>query len=61
MGSQEAHAGSHEKTRKCRPGKHPLISDAHLGGEDFDNDLVNPFVQEFKSKNKKGEYNLFYL
>ena len=27
---------------------------AHLGGEDFDNRLVNHFVQEFKSKNKKG-------
>ena len=29
--------------------------DAHLGGEDFDNRLVNHFVQEFKRKNKKGE------
>ena len=28
--------------------------DAHLGGEDFDNRLVNYFVQEFKRKNKKG-------
>ena len=26
--------------------------DAHLGGEDFDNRLVNHFVQEFKRKNK---------
>jgi len=29
--------------------------DTHLGGEDFDNRLVNHFVQEFKRKNKKGE------
>ena len=28
--------------------------DTHLGGEDFDNRLVNHFVQEFKRKNKKG-------
>ena len=28
--------------------------DTHLGGEDFDNGLVNHFVQEFKRKNKKG-------
>jgi molecular chaperone DnaK (HSP70) len=27
---------------------------AHLGGEDFDNRLVNHFVQEFKRKYKKG-------
>lgn len=27
--------------------------DAHLGGEDFDNRLVQHFVQEFKRKNKK--------
>jgi heat shock protein 1/8 len=27
--------------------------DNHLGGEDFDNRLVNHFVQEFKRKNKK--------
>ena len=26
--------------------------DAHLGGEDFDNRLINHFVQEFKRKNK---------
>ena len=26
--------------------------DTHLGGEDFDNRLVNHFVQEFKRKNK---------
>jgi molecular chaperone DnaK (HSP70) len=32
----------------------------HLGGEDFDNRLVNHFVHEFKRKNKKGEYKLFY-
>ncbi len=29
--------------------------DTHLGGEDFDNRLVNHFVQEFKRKHKKGE------
>ena len=28
--------------------------DTHLGGEDFDNRLVNHFVQEFKHKYKKG-------
>ena len=28
--------------------------DPHLGGEDFDNRLVNHFVQVFKRKNKKG-------
>ncbi|KAF7321648.1 hypothetical protein MKEN_00686000 [Mycena kentingensis (nom. inval.)] len=27
--------------------------DTHLGGEDFDNHLVNHFAQEFKRKNKK--------
>lgn len=27
--------------------------DTHLGGEDFDNRLVNHFTQEFKRKNKK--------
>merc|ERR1719158_2663982 len=27
--------------------------DTHLGGEDFDNRVVNHFVQEFKRKNKK--------
>lgn len=30
--------------------------DTHLGGEDFDNRLVNHFVQEFKRKNKKGTF-----
>ncbi|KAJ8582998.1 heat shock protein 70, partial [Rhizopogon salebrosus TDB-379] len=25
----------------------------HLGGEDFDNHLVNRFIQEFKHKNKQ--------
>jgi molecular chaperone DnaK (HSP70) len=29
--------------------------DTHLGGEDFNNWLVNHFVQEFKHKNKKGK------
>jgi molecular chaperone DnaK (HSP70) len=28
--------------------------DTHLGGEDFDNRLVNHFVREFKRKYKKG-------
>ncbi|KAL5523420.1 hypothetical protein ACEPAG_7593 [Sanghuangporus baumii] len=28
--------------------------DTHFGGEDFDNRLVNHFVQEFKQKYKKG-------
>ena len=27
--------------------------DTHLGGEDFDNRMVNHFIQEFKHKNKK--------
>ena len=31
----------------------PLVS-AHLGGEDFNNRLVDHFVQEFKRKNEKG-------
>jgi molecular chaperone DnaK (HSP70) len=35
-------------------------SDTRLGTEDFDNRLVNHFVQEFKRKNKEGGYNLFY-
>ena len=30
--------------------------DTHLGGEDFDNRLVNHFIQEFKRKNKKGKF-----
>ncbi|PNY27790.1 Heat shock 70 kDa protein [Tolypocladium capitatum] len=30
--------------------------DTHLGGEDFDNRLVNHFVMEFKRKHKKGEW-----
>ena len=29
--------------------------DDHLGGEDFDNRLVNHFVQEFKRKDKMGK------
>lgn len=29
--------------------------DTHLGGEDFDNRLVNHFVNEFKRKHKKGK------
>ena len=31
--------------------------DTHLGGEDFDNRLVNHFVNEFKRKHKKGSGN----
>merc|ERR1719299_62704 len=31
--------------------------DTHLGGEDFDNRLVNHFVAEFKRKNKKDLLN----
>ena len=27
----------------------------HLGGEDFDNRLINYFIQEFMCKNKKGQ------
>ena len=27
--------------------------DSHLGGEDFDNRMVDPFVKEFKRKHKK--------
>ena len=27
--------------------------DSHLGGEDFDNRMVDPFVKEFKRKLKK--------
>jgi molecular chaperone DnaK (HSP70) len=34
--------------------------DTHLGGEDFDNRLVNRFIWEFKRKNEKGEFNLYY-
>ena len=30
--------------------------DTHLGGEDFDNRLVNHFVTEFKRKHKKGKW-----
>jgi L1 cell adhesion molecule like protein len=30
--------------------------DTHLGGEDFDNRLVNHFVNEFKRKHKRGMY-----
>jgi heat shock protein 1/8 len=33
-----------------------IAGDSHLGGKDFDNRLVNHFVQEFKHKNKKGRY-----
>ena len=32
-----------------------IAGDTHLGGEDFDNFLVNHFAQEFKRKNKKGD------
>jgi molecular chaperone DnaK (HSP70) len=30
------------------------LEQGNLGGEDFDNRLVNHFVQEFKRNNKKG-------
>lgn len=30
--------------------------DTHLGGEDFDNRLVNHFSSEFKRKNRKGNF-----
>jgi molecular chaperone DnaK (HSP70) len=33
--------------------------DTHLGGEDFDNRLVNHFVNEFKRKHKKGQSLIF--
>lgn len=29
---------------------------AHLGGEDFDQELVNHFIDDFRKKYKKGEY-----
>ena len=32
-----------------------IAGGTHLGGEDFDNLLVNHFAQEFKRKNKKGD------
>ena len=32
--------------------------DTHLGGEDFDNRLVNHFLAEFKRKHKKGKTTL---
>ena len=35
--------------------------DTHLGGEDFDNRLVNHLVQEFKRKNKKGKIIVFHF
>ena len=31
-----------------------IAGNAHLGGEDFDNRLVDYFVQEFKLRNNKG-------
>ncbi|KAJ7659475.1 Hsp70 protein-domain-containing protein, partial [Mycena rosella] len=34
--------------------------DTHLGGKDFDNRLVNHFAQQFKRKNKKGAFLLFF-
>ena len=40
----------------------PTASDTHLGGEDFDNHLINHFVQEFKCKNKKGlDYSCLFI
>ena len=35
------------------------LGDTHLGGEDFNNCLINYFMQGFKCKYKKGLY-LFY-
>ena len=32
--------------------------DTHLAGEDFDNHLVNHFIQESKRKHKKGKCRL---
>merc|ERR1712241_1266752 len=32
----------------------PTAGDTHLGGEDFDNRMVDHFVNEFKRKHKKG-------
>src|ERR1700692_4539671 len=42
----------YEFTSNWRP-RPTAAGDTHLGGEDFDNRLVNHFVQEFKRKNKK--------
>ena len=36
-----------------------VAGDNHLGGEDFDNRLVDHFVREFKRKHKKGVLLLF--
>jgi L1 cell adhesion molecule like protein len=36
-------------------------SDTHLGGEDFNNHLVNHFIQEFKCKNKKDLFSAHSL
>jgi hypothetical protein len=33
-----------------------IAGDTHLGGEDFENRLVDHFIQEFKRKNKKGMF-----
>ncbi|KAJ4286363.1 Hsp70 chaperone [Collariella sp. IMI 366227] len=35
--------------------------DTHLGGEDFDNRLVNHFVAEFKRKHKKASFHLAFF
>jgi molecular chaperone DnaK (HSP70) len=35
--------------------------DTHLGGEDFDNRLVDHFSAEFKRKNKKGMFHFILL
>ncbi len=51
------HTARHPMTYTCTPSPithtHSLTTDTHLGGEDFDNRLVNHFVQEFKRKYKK--------
>ena len=35
--------------------------DTNIGGEDFDNRLVNHYDQEFKQINKKGLFSIFCL
>ncbi|KAF2540040.1 hypothetical protein F2Q68_00030092 [Brassica cretica] len=39
--------------KKWTKTEEPTAGDTHLGGEDFDNRLVNHFVVEFKRKHKK--------
>jgi molecular chaperone DnaK (HSP70) len=37
-----------------------IAGDTHLGGEDFDNRLVDHFVQEFRDKHKMGALFVLY-